>query len=58
MLFLSGNQQSGAEAFEFYVSTERGRATRAATSAARRSPDLLREGDWRLVAKIFGARVH
>ena len=34
------------------------RATRAATSAARRSPDLLREGDWRLVAKIFGARVH
>lgn len=34
------------------------RATRAATSAARRSPDLLREGDWRLVAKIFGARAH
>ena len=58
MLFLSWNQQSGAEAFEFYVNTERGRATRAATSAARRSPDLLREGDWRLVAKIFGARAH
>ena len=58
MLFFYGNQQSGAEAFEFYVSTELGRATRAATSAARRSPDLLREGDWRLVAKIFGARAH
>ncbi len=39
MLFLYGNQQSGAETFEFYVSTKRGRATRAATSAARRSPD-------------------
>ena len=39
LLFLYGNQQSGAEAFEFYVSTERWRATRAATSAARRSPD-------------------
>ena len=38
--------------------TERVRATRAATSAARRSPDLIREGDWRLVAKIFGAREH
>ncbi len=58
MLFLYGNQQSGAETFEFYVSTKRGRATRAATSAARRSPDLIREGDWRLVAKIFGARAH
>ena len=58
MLFFYGNQQSGAVTFELLRNTERGRATRAATSAARRSPDLPREGDWQLVAKIFGARAH
>ena len=53
-----GNKQSGDDTFELLTNTRRGRAPRAATSAARRSPDLIREGDWQLGARIFGAIAH
>ena len=54
----AGTNKAGTGHLSCSQNTRRERAPRAATSAARRSPDLIREGVWQKGAKIFGAIAH